>query len=545
MRSRRPVSPVAALLLCSCTGSIGDVPEGAHEHGLGASVTPETCEGRPPSVGAAPLLRVTRRQYAFTVLDLFGAQAPTDQLPVDGSIGGFPGNAGAPNESQSVTRYSEVAAALAPVIDTGAISSCAADGCASDAVSALGLRMFRRPLRDEEAARYEGLFFVGRDELDLDVAGSKSLLVEAMLQSPSFLVRGEEAVAESAEGPVLLNGYELASRLSHFLHQSTPSAELLEAAAAGRLDTVEGIEEVAREMLADPKAERALVDFHLSWLWLRTGDGEHWSSPPGIDPELYQSMLDETEAFVVHVAREGTFDDLLTASWTYADAAVADVYGLATRPSGLTRVDLDPEERSGILTQPLFVATHNRTERLRPVPLGHMIRARLLCEGLPPPPPNVPELQSDPTLSAREIAALHEADPACGSCHRLMDPIGFAWSHYDNLGRFHTDNEDGTPIDASGELIDAGDASGVVDGATDIGRLFAGSEKVRGCYVESWLAYALGRTLEDLDACSRVSVFQRFERSGHRIEELILGIVTSDAFRYRAVSPPTTEEVCR
>src|SRR5690606_33064721 len=132
------------------------------------------------------------------------------------------------------------------------------------------------------------------------------------------------------------------------------------------------------------------------------------------------------------------------------------------------------------------------------------------CEGLPPPPPNIPELPTDETLTAREVAALHSEDPACGNCHRLMDPIGFAWSSYDPTGRYLVHDAEGAPIDASGELIDAGDASGPVDGVAELADRLAGSDKVADCYAESWFAFALGRALEDADACSRVTALERF-----------------------------------
>jgi hypothetical protein len=167
---------------------------------------------------------------------------------------------------------------------------------------------------------------------------------------------------------------------------------------------------------------------------------------------------------------------------------------------------------------------------------GKFVREQLLCQQLPPPPPDVDTTPPDPDLNAttRERFRQHSADARCASCHRLLDNVGFGFEAFDHLGRFRSE-ENGLAIDATGNVMDSGDAAldGVFDGALELSARLAESPQVTACVATQWFRYTMGRAEQQADACSLEQIKGDFAGAGGDFRQLLVSLATSDAFRFR------------
>jgi hypothetical protein len=492
----------------------------------------------------APLRRLTRDEYNHAVRDLLGdASRPADAFPPDEDIGGFESNGVAPVTQLLVERYMDaahaVAEAAAPRID--AIAPCAPgelkQRCASKFIGTFGRLAFRRPLCDGERAALLALYT--DKERRSDYAGGIELVVEAMLEAPQFLYRVELPEAASTRaGARPLDGYAIATRLSFFLWASTPDARLLDDAAAGELATRADVERAARRMLADRRAVDGLRSFHRQWLGLARLETEQKDAAlfPAFTPELKDAMVEETLRFCADAVLAGgdTVKTLLTSNVTFVNAPLAKLYGVAP-PSGggFARVTLPARERAGVLTQASVMSALAAADQTSPVLRGKFVREQLLCDSVPPPPPDVSIARPkvDPRLTTKQRFAQHRADAACAGCHAMMDPIGFGFEHYDGIGAWRA-AEGRFAIDASGEVTSTDDVNVAFDGAVELGARLAASKQVRRCLATQWLRYALGRSEQAEDAASLDGAYRAFERAGFDVRELIVAIAASDAFRF-------------
>ncbi|HZO14910.1 MAG TPA: DUF1588 domain-containing protein, partial [Polyangiaceae bacterium] len=294
-------------------------------------------------------------------------------------------------------------------------------------------------------------------------------------------------------------------------------------------------------MLDDPRAADAIASFHIQWLALEDLASVEKDAGlfPEFGPELAQAMQRETELFADHVIRngDGLLSTLLSAPYTFANAELAALYG-ASPPSGdaFELVDLDPAERSGLLTQASLLTMHAHPNQTSPVHRGKVIRENLLCDPPPPPPPTVndqlPEV--DPNVPITEQLAQHRTDPACSACHALMDPIGTGFEAYDSIGRYRTMIGD-TPVDDSGEFVSTDDIDGPFEGVQEMAKRLTESEQVRECVAKQWLRFAIGRLEQDEDSCAEDVIQQHFAESGYDIRELIVAVAVSDAMRFLRV----------
>jgi hypothetical protein len=230
---------------------------------------------------------------------------------------------------------------------------------------------------------------------------------------------------------------------------------------------------------------------------------------------------------------------LLTAPIGFVTAPLAALYGV-TVPVGptLQRVTFDPAERSGLLTQAAFLATHALPNQSSPVTRGKFVRELLMCQPAAPPPPdiNVTPPEVDPTKSTRERFAQHTASPACSGCHALMDPIGFGLESYDAIGRYRA-LEGNKPVDASGEIVGSLDLDGKFTGARELAEKLAASQQVHDCVVTQWYRYAFGRFDGPGDTCSLAELRQSFTASGGDLRELLVTLAQTESFLNR----PATE----
>jgi hypothetical protein len=497
-------------------------------------------------VGRTRLRRMTRSQLNHTVRDLLGATGtPADAVSPDESIGPFYSNAIAPITDLLVQQYDEVAAALAnqATARMSALSPCdlAADtttACATQFIEAFGLKAYRRPLDPAERDEYLALYSLERTATTAESAFK--FVVQTFLESPFFLYHTEVGGGGApTSAPASLTSYEIASRLSYFLWDTMPDDQLFALAASDSLtdDAVLG-QEVTR-LLADPRAADAIPQFHLQWLGIKDlgGADKDTTRFPAWNPALGEAMRRETATFADFVVRrgDGLMSTLLTASFTFPEGPLFSLYGL-TEPAAFapgTQVTLGPE-RAGILTQGAFLATHAHRDQTSPVHRGIMVRENLLCEMLAPPPLDVNTTPPAPTpaTTTRERFEQHEADPMCGGCHVLIDPIGLAFENFDAIGAYRS-VENNLPVDASGEIVDGpAELAGTFVGALELGQKLSDSRAAADCLANQWFRFALGRMEAVDDACSLKEIRQGFDGSGRNVRELIVSIVKSDAFRH-------------
>lgn len=493
------------------------------------------------AVGHMPLRRLTSQQYANSVRDLFGVEANVAAFGGDEKLGPFDANYAAPVSPTMVDQFRAVAedVATAASLDVAAVLPCdpaVTATCLQDWVRAVGRRAYRRPLTDDELARYETLLELGQDD-----ASRVRLVIQAMLQSPSFLYQLELAMPDPAAGEVVaLGSYELASRLALFMWASVPDDALLDAAAAGELDDPAGLRAHAERLLEHPHARRTVEGFHVQWLHLDklAALDKDPAMFPSFDEDVRAAMLAETRRFAGNVVLEGdaTLETLLTSNETWIDAPLLPLYGL---PANATHdpdepVLLDPAQRAGLLTQAAFLATHAHHNQTSPIHRGVVVLTELLCLPPPPPPPDVDATPPDPQPGAttREIFEQQTAEPYCAGCHKLINGIGLGLEGYDAIGAFR-ETENGLPVDQSGEVVGT-DVAGTFDGGVELAHKLAQSQQVQDCVATQWFRYSLGRLEGTADACTLDDLQATFAASGHDVRALMLALVETDAFRYRA-----------
>jgi len=252
------------------------------------------------------------------------------------------------------------------------------------------------------------------------------------------------------------------------------------------------------------------------------------------------AMDGELTEFVkaVFVGGTGTLKELLTAPYTFANAALAPVYGNTTvKGSAFTKIALDPAQRAGIMTQTAFLAANGGPGTSDPIHRGLTVWRRLLCGDVPPPPPNVPD-PPDPTpnTTTRERFALHASSP-CATCHTVFDPPGFAFEHYDAIGGFRA-MESSKQVDASGKMVTPGDGEITFKDAPQMLTALAASPEVQSCVTRQWFRYFAGRIETADDQGSLEAVYKKAKATdGFSVRDVLLQLVQSTAFRFRRPSP--------
>lgn len=493
--------------------------------------------------GAAESRLLTRLQYDNTVRDLLGDEsAPARGFPAENVMLGFGNNADAHRASLLLTENhlaaAEAVAAGAVARGLDALLGCEAgdrtEACVSRFITDFGYRAYRRPLLAEEHEPMLGLFRAGSAEWGFEKG--VELVLQAFLQAPQLLYRTESLTdwnaGRVADGAVLLDSYQVASRLSYFLWNTMPDDELFALADAGELTTADAVRAQAWRMLEDERARVTVADFHEQWLGMSQLAGLT-RVVPGTEEtnSLNASWAASLAEFVQSTFWDegGSVAALLGSKSVFVDDALAGVYGVEP---GV----FQDENRAGILTQPGLMAMLAHAEQSAPVQRGKFVREQLLCQQLPPPPPDVDTTPPDPAPDAttRERFREHSADARCASCHRLLDNVGFGLEAFDHLGRFRSE-ENGLPIDATGTLLDAGDPGleGAFDGALELADRLGASQEVEACLATQWFRYAMGRAEQDADACSLARIEEEFATSGGNFRELLVSLALSDAFRFR------------
>lgn len=543
---------VAALSTLSCQAEISGAA-GVSGGGMPAmpgpgpttDPLPATCTS--PAPGPSPLRRLTHREYDNTIRDLLGDDTRlAAQFSREEVFLGFDNNASARGTTALLAeQYWHAAETLAAraAADLQKLTGCDADDaagrdtCADAFIDRFGARAYRRPLEAADQTRLRGLYRSANTAWGFGKA--IELVVQTVLQSPHFLYRVEFGTGAATNGIKQLRPYELATRLSYLLWGSAPDQPLLDAAAQSALGSKQQVAAQARRLLADERSRYVLTDFHRQWLGLELiNDFE--STLDGFSDDLRPLLREETTQFIAAVLwqEDAKLSTLLTAPFSFMNARLASFYGMAG-PNGeaFQRVALEPQRGAGIFTQGGILAAHSHAAKTSPVLRGKFVREQFLCNPPPPPPVGIDftVADKDTTLSVREQAAIHRADPGCAACHKFMDPIGLGFESFDAVGRYRT-LEAGKAIDSSGELF-ATDVDGAFDGPTQLAQKLASSQQVSSCFARQWFRYAYARDeAQDVDACSIATLETSLKDSGGNIPELLFTLTQTDAFMYRTVA---------
>lgn len=410
--------------------------------------------------------------------------------------------------------------------------------CAKQILSTVARRAYRRPVTDADLALVMPFYEQARASGGDFDAGIRAALPR-ILTSVSFLFRSEQDPESLAVGtPHLVTDLELASRLSFFLWSSLPDDELLDVASKGKLRSRGELARQVKRMLADERSKALTTNFPDQWLALRNLER---TMPdllgfPNWDYSLRTDLQTETRLFFDSLVRENrSAMDLLNADYTFMNERVAKHYGVPNvYGAAFRKIQLTDPNRRGLLGQGSILALTSVATRTSPVFRGKWILTNLLNTPPLPPPEDVPSLEENTGTAApksvRERLEVHRENTVCASCHNSMDPLGLALENFDATGQWRDRTEAGTPVDASGVLVDGTP----VDSPDALRAAIASRPDVFvGTVTEKLLIYALGRGLQPHDMTVVRDIVRQSEKTDYRFESLLMGIVESKPFQMR------------
>jgi hypothetical protein len=499
------------------------------------------------------LRRLTTAEFEATVRAAFGLDAAQWKgpvfLPDPASSDGFTNNAQRLTVGDEYARrLDEAADDVATVVTSPAnlarILPCAlqgADSCAATFLDGAGARLYRRPLTPAERGRYMSLYAKVRQGGDF-----KSWVywaTAALVKSPNTVYRSElgEAVAG---GRFRLNPYEVASQLSFVYTGGPPTPELLQAAAANRLATADQVEAAARTLVlgADGRPRTAfrnvVAAFAEQWLGLSSLQNikKDATAHPAFSPEVQQALGEELRRFFASVLFEekGKLTDLLTAPYTMVDATLSRYYGFGQgAPGTFARAERPAGWGVGLLAQGALLAINSGSLSTSPTKRGHLVRERILCNKVPPPPPVVGELPepTDAETTRQRYEVIHLADNGCKGCHMLMDPIGFAFEHLDAAGRYRA-KEGRFDIDDSGTLIATSGGNVMFRGPDELVRALAPLPETADCLADFVSGHAFG--LDHGEAsCLAKSASEELRAGTISVVDFYVRLARAESFRTR------------
>jgi hypothetical protein len=509
-----------------------------------------------------PLRRLTRQELAHTLTDLVGeplfdeATLAFDRIPAD--------------ELSEVARLSPLhdEAHVNAMLDTGLrvaeamLSDPAHLGrlghrcmheqdasreCVRTFLEEFGLRVFRRPVRPDELDDYLTFY----DEAPDHPEGLRRVMMR-FFSSPEFLFHVE--VEGELEGEALaVDDYVVANRLSYALLGSMPTPALFEAAEQGRLSTPEEVRVEARTVLSSPSAEEAVVDLFERWL-----ETEELPSP-ATDPAfldglpsdgLADAIHDELRAFIraMLFERDADYRTLMTSPVAYPENdALASIYGVEPW-SGEGPAPETSEDRGGLLLRAAMLLTEKHATA--PILRGVFVRRRLLCDPLPSPSLDVVNARQeevgelDPAeVSSREIISAITGADGCQSCHAKINPVSFALSEFDAIGRrrshervFHND---GTllaehPVDTNTEVVLDGERIPVSSGF-ELAQAIAESEQGHACFVRRIFEQSHLRRMGERDHCQVAGLYRDLKAGEASLLDVLVGSAASPATLYRTL----------
>jgi len=417
-------------------------------------------------------------------------------------------------------------------------------GRAKAFIEKIGARAFRRPLTQAEVTRFvaqfdKGAMLIGSGDAFAD---GVEVVLAAMFQSASFLYRVELSTTV-ANGKIVLDDYEVASKISYGITNSIPDDTLFAAAAAKKLTNRDGVIEQARRLLVTPAAENAVSSFHDQLFKMREFDAIKKDEKlyPFFGAGVGADLKMEALTFVKDVVfgQDRGLLELLTASYTFANTRIGQIYGITVpgaTPTAFVRVALDPSQRAGLLTQAGFLAAFGEQQTPNIIMRGVHIAKDVLCVNVPPPPDAVPPLPAIPPNSTnRQRVANLTKDAPCNGCHTTMiNPLGFAFENLDGVGRFRT-TENGQPVDASATYnLDGMPVS--FNGAIPLIQAIAASKQAHDCYAQHWVEYLYGRDVDVINSAADTDLVVQagaLSKANTSVKNLIVNLVATDAFLTR------------
>jgi hypothetical protein len=556
--------------VAGCTGVIGgDVGGGQGSNGSPASGLPgasgsgsgtgsagagSTGPGSgPQSQPTASMHKLSIVEFTNSLHDLLGSNAPVaSELEPDQQVSGFRSISGAV-AAVSPTGVAQYEAAVnaatkfafSSATQAGMVLSCVPTS-ATDAkcplkqvLGSFGRRALRRPLADADLARYSGVATDIAQEPGGSILVGLKYAVSAILQSPEFLYRVELGAPSAADGGRnKYTDFEMASRLASLLWGSVPDEALLDAAASGKLSTPEGVLAQANTMISSQKAHQSFGDFANDLYGMDPSSGMPLSTTfkdpkfyPNWTPTLPTAMQQELTMRVDDVAFNGDYLSLYDSPVVFVNNELAKIYGLPQQATdGFRKVTLDAgSPRLGLLGSGAMLAANGLPQRTSPTLRGRFVSEQLLCKIVPPPPDNVnlAALDMPPAgTPVRVVLEQHRKNPACAACHALMDPIGLGLDNFDSVGAYRT-MENGAPIDATGDL----DGVAFKDEAS-LSTALRNHPNAASCFVTKVYEHAQGRAPVDVDAAVIANLSKQFDANGHHANQLLIDIVSSDAYRF-------------
>lgn len=498
----------------------------------------------------ATTMRLTARQYEKTLASVTGQPASRfSALPKAVALNGnfFDNNIESLEISHDlVGRLSANAELAANALDLSNAAPCAGDDvderkqCGSAFVSEFGAKAFRRPPDEAETTRYQTFFDGAFEQFGYETA--IRLTARAMLQAPQFVYLTEETEPRE-DGVETLTPYALASKLAYALTESPPDEALLTAAAEGALREEAIVREHAERLLNQDSATDAVADFFKGWLHIRAPDYERkLAGAADFTQEQNDSIPESLNRFAHHIFwDEGArIDKLFSSQRAFVNAPLAELWNTSVPANGWQAVDLDSQRfGGGLLTQPAWLAQLDPPKALY---RGIFVARHLLCSSPPPPPEGIVQELGDENsmingkpLTDRQRLELLHAKGSCAGCHKVIDAPGFAFEHYDEVGRWR-DLDNGQPIDASGVLEWNSDVDGPFANGLELAERLSNSKTVMDCVTTQWFRFLHARSEDaedEADICALKAFSEALQKSQGDMRSLVLSILTSPSYRNR------------
>jgi len=542
----------------ACSDLFGEEEESARRLGPGAGADADgggvnaagaiVCDDR-IHAASSDGRRMTLAQYQHAIADVFDGQV-TASAKFPGGYGksttGYSTEAAINGVGEQDVAQIDLAAEEVAIAVAGALTKllpCAAqsadEACAGTFLDKYARRAFRRALakdeRDQLLASFRAGLASGNGATFKD---GVAFMVAHLLQTPQFLYVMEDAAPEVRK----LSPDEVASRLSFLFWDSIPDDALLASAASGALADKKEVVAQATRLLASDKANTAVARLFREWT------GTVALAPTSKDPATFpqfnagfaKSMNESFDRFVLDQMRgQGTLSTLLRSPTAFVDTNMAAFYGVAAPATGQwNKVDLDPARYSGIATQGALLASLAHPTDASFVLRGKLVVTRLLCVSLGDPPANAQSVfgaaTKPPDPTGKDLSTTMIAQPGCAGCHKVMNPPGLAFEHFDGIGRFRDRYASGKAIDTTGTLPRLGTNDEVpFQGPGDLMDALAKRSEIGACFSTQLFRFAMSRKETEADACAVKAVADALTAANGRMADALLALTTTDAFTHR------------
>ena len=542
----------------ACRGVVGDAGSSSggsgpgSGSGSGSGTTPPAPDGSvgpvATSTGGVQLRLLTQAEYLSSIQSLVGTLTTQLTLPDDLSVGGYVSVGASLNAVSDPAATAYEAASRAVVAEVfgntqrwQTLVGCQpkpdlSDACVTTYIKTFGRSAFRRDLTTDEVTQWLGVA-TNAAMLAGTAAEGLATATSGFLQSPNFLYRVETNKLDSSNGRLKYDGLSMATRLSYLLTGGPPSPALLDAAAAGQLDTAAGVRTAAAPLLMDASVVDRMTAFFSEYAQAQQVLLVSKSAKlfPAFNATLQSSMLQGTELFLKNIVLGPTADvrSFYDSDQTFVDTNLAPIYGVQAPASGFAQVQLPSSSgRAGILGQASVIAAQSQPNRTSPTRRGVFILEALLCQTPSPPPAGVnTNLPTDTTTTSRQKMEAHRKSPVCAGCHALFDPLGFGLEHLDPIGQYRA-TENGLTIDATGTLDGT-----AFDGEAKFGSALAQDPRVMSCLMRNFYRDVNGNVHDTADATQITSMAQSLAARSYVWRNLLGDFVVSDAFRSAPALP--------